>query len=228
MFQENSIHFWLIPIVCFIAVFFLVLPPLYEHYTVTIPEAKEDLEIIRTMSCDGIRMLTAENYVSVPENRKYLRDTLEKCAEIESDYKKRLKTVYDNGSDEKKLDAGFTFDLYDGWQHPDMQFVPDKEFLHDERLKQIKPVLLEIPENLRTDTSVNLPHLYLTNYVNNTIIFKNNDLVEHWFDDDHGEWHVGIMQPGETYTITIPIGNYTYSNHPNHQGYIQVIPGPFD
>ena len=228
MSHEDSRTYWIIPVAAFVLAAVIVIPSLSEYYFVAMPDAKNDLKLMNSMSCDGIKLLASENYVSVPENRKLLRDKIENCAEIDLAYKSKLTKIYELGTREDKINAGFTFDLYNGWQHPAKRFQLDEELLEKERSKLIKPVIVDIPKNLREDDSVNMPYLTLVKHVNNTVIFKNNDSVQHWFDEDDGYWHVGIMEPGESFTITLDVGNYTYSNHPNHQGFFLVLPSPYD
>jgi len=88
---------------------------------------------------------------------------------------------------------------------------------------------IDIPEGTGSNTSLNYApsSVTLVAGVNNTVTFVNNDSTKHTVTDNNGAFNSGDILPGQSWTYTFPVGNYSFHcmYHTWMKGNITVIAG---
>ncbi|QLH10837.1 hypothetical protein [Nitrosarchaeum sp. AC2] len=81
--EEDTLRFWIIPIICLVAVMGLFVIILSYQFNTAMPNAAIELEEMRKMSCDEIKAKDALNRYWSKDNSKYGKDKVGGCVAAE-------------------------------------------------------------------------------------------------------------------------------------------------
>ncbi|MCV0431848.1 hypothetical protein [Nitrosopumilus sp.] len=81
MSEENSLRFWVIPIVCGIGMMIFLSVVGINYVVHTVPLAEKQHQEILEMSCDEIEHFPSNAVLYTPTNRKLLSESTDGCAE---------------------------------------------------------------------------------------------------------------------------------------------------
>jgi len=208
---ENSLRFWIIPIVSLIVMMGIIFPyVLYYKDTVVFPNATIELDEIKKMSCKEI---TARNSIGsywTPNNGKFARDKVQDCKDVSISLKEQLREIRKNATHQEKLDAGFTKLWFGVYDHPKLPFA-------------LMPVQIKLLPGTMNNPELFPKQLDVIIGYNNTIKFTNLDNATYSITADYGEFETGLIKPNETSSITIyDAGTYGFYAKPWLTGTITV------
>jgi hypothetical protein len=92
---EDSLHYWIVPIICFVAVAGIFAFILEYQINTSHPNAVAELEEMKKMSCDEIKSKHTLNRYWSKDNGAYGKDQADGCAASESAIKKLEKDRLD-------------------------------------------------------------------------------------------------------------------------------------
>ncbi|QMU54881.1 MAG: hypothetical protein GKS07_08330 [Nitrosopumilus sp.] len=81
MSEENSLRFWIIPIVSMVCISVFLAGVIINHSLYTIPLAEKQAQEIAGMSCEEIENFSSDNVLYTPSTRQLFADSTEGCAE---------------------------------------------------------------------------------------------------------------------------------------------------
>lgn len=210
--NEDSLRYWLIPILCMTIVIGLIFPYiLYNQQTVVFPNAALELDELKNMQCDELTAKNALGSYWTRNNGKFARDKIGDCKDAKESYQKNLTDIRREGTHQEKLDAGFEKLWFGVYDHPDLPF---------------RKVLSIIPIPLGTVTNETLypSEITVISSYNDTIKFVNEDVVGIWLSEDYGKFGFALIQPNETASIQVSEpGMYGYYSKPWLTGTLTVL-----
>ncbi len=209
---ENSLQFWIIPIISLIIIVGVIFPYiLYYQNTVVYPNATIELDEIKKMSCVEI---TARNSIGsywIPDNGKFARDKVQDCKDAAIALKKELRTIRNNATHQEKLDAGFTKLWFGVYDHPKLPF-------------SITPTQVTILPGTMINPELFPKQLTVIIGYNNTVKWTNLDDTPYFIIANYDEFGTGLIKPNETASFTIyESGTYGYYAKPWMTGTITVL-----
>lgn len=209
---ENSLRFWIIPIVCLIIILGIIFPYLLYHKTTVIfPNAVIELDEIKKMSCIEITARNSLGSYWTIDNGKIARDKVQDCKDASKALKEQLRIIRNNATHQEKLDAGFTKLWFGVYDHPKLPFA-------------IMPTQVKLLPGTMNNSELFPKELNVIIGYNNTIKFTNLDDVSYSITADYGEFETGLIKPNETASITIySPGTYGFYAKPWLTGTITVL-----
>ena len=86
--EEDSLRFWIIPIICFVAFGIIFAAILDYTFNVKIPSAVVEQAQMKEMSCDEIGVKVSKNLFWSTENEKYAKDRVKACSDAKAAIRK--------------------------------------------------------------------------------------------------------------------------------------------
>ncbi len=189
--EENSLRYWIIPIVSMIAVMGVIFPYiLYHQTTVVFPNAVVELDEIKNMSCTEVTSRNALGSYWTPDNGKFARDKVEDCKDALKALKEKLRIIRNNATHQEKLDAGFTKLWFGVYDHHKLPF-------------SITPTQVIILPGTLLNSELFPKQLDVIIGYNNTIKWTNLDDTAYFINSDYGKFETGLILPNETASFTI-------------------------
>lgn len=210
--EEDSLHYWIIPIFCMVAVMGVVFPFLIHHQqTVVFPNAAIELDKLKNIPCDELSARNALGSYWTPNNGKFARDKVDDCKDIKESHEKNLDNIRREGTHQEKLDAGFTKLWFGVYDHPDLPFLQ-------------KSVLVKILPGTINNSDLFPKQMTVIIGYNNTLRFENLDDIPYNIQENFGSWSTGNIFTNETSSVTvINAGEYGYYANPWLTGTLTVL-----
>ena len=121
--SENSLHFWIIPIIALVMGVAVLGYVLDQKINVIIPNSIVERDELNSMDCPQIKSRHAIGSYWTPSNGEFAREKVKSCLDAEAAYKSNLKEILKTGTHQEKLDAEFTKLWFGVYDHPDLSFL---------------------------------------------------------------------------------------------------------
>lgn len=82
--KEDSLQFWIIPIICLVIVGVFFIGVLGYQFNVEFPNAEQELDELYKMSCEQIMIKESTDKYWTVDNREFGREKAKNCIENES------------------------------------------------------------------------------------------------------------------------------------------------
>jgi len=210
--EEESLRFWIIPIICMVAAMGVIFPFMINHQiTIVHPNAAIEIDEIKKMTCEELKTRNALGSYWTSTNGEFARDKVQRCIDAEKEYKSQLSKIRQVGTHQEKIDAGFTKLWFGVYDHPDLSY-------------RKVPSLIVLPNGLIENNDLYPSEIKVIIGYNNTIIFENKDQVGWFVTADYGEFGTPLLKPNDTASVTISDpGIYGYYSKPWTTGTLTVF-----